>query len=149
MINTVTVKELPKTSFTQKDVEALKKRGLQVSDIRASPPAIKSKYGSTKCEVDGLKFDSKKEAAVYGVLKFAEAQGLISDLKLQVKFELNPGGTFSFKYIADFTYIENGKLVVEDVKPFDKKKNEFYLTPTYKKKKKLMKKVHGIEIKES
>ena len=45
------------------------------------------------------------------------------------------------KYIADFTYIENGEYVVEDTK--GKK------TSDYKRKRKWMKNILGIEIKES
>ena len=69
-----------------------------------------------------------------------EKAGAISDLKTQVPFELNPGGTHSLKYIADFVYTENGKTIVCDAKG--------YKTREYKKKKRLMKQVHNIEIKE-
>ena len=43
-------------------------------------------------------------------------------------------------YIADFVYIQNGNLVVEDTKGFR--------TEAYKIKRKLMLHVHGIRIKE-
>jgi hypothetical protein len=43
--------------------------------------------------------------------------------------------------VADFTYMEDGKLVVEDCKGFK--------TDVYKIKKKLMLWVHGIRIKET
>ena len=39
-----------------------------------------SKYGNKKTEVDGITFDSKKEAHRYEVLRFYEENGLISDL---------------------------------------------------------------------
>ena len=61
----------------------------------------------------------------------------------QVKFELIPkiGDERPCNYIADFTYMENGELVVEDVKGVR--------TDAYKIKKKLMLWVHGIRIKET
>lgn len=124
---------------------------------RASAP--KSKYKAHKTEVDGIEFDSMKEARRYTELKLLERAGEISDLQMQVKFVLIPaqrepdtvgarGGIHKGKlieyeaaYVADFVYLdEKGKLVVEDVKGFR--------TPEYKLKRKLMLYVHGIRIKE-
>lgn len=72
-----------------------------------------------------------------------QKQGLIGLLEMQVPFELNPGGTHSLKYIADFVYYDSltGERVVEDAKGFR--------TREYLKKRRLMKKVLGIEIKET
>lgn len=118
-----------------------------------------SKYGAHKTIVDGIEFDSKKEAKRFTELKLLERAGAISDLKRQVKFVLIPaqrepdtkgpkGGVIKGKllerecsYIADFTYLdEEGKLVVEDTKGFR--------TSDYKIKRKLMLFVHKIKIKE-
>lgn len=79
-----------------------------------------SKYGNKKVIVCGIPFDSKKEAYRYLELKTLQKSGQISDLKLQVPFTLAPAqhGEYAVKYIADFTYYENGKLVVEDVKGY-------------------------------
>lgn len=105
-------------------------------------PKKKAKYRNNKVVVDGIEFDSEKEAARYGVLKLRLKAGDIGMLQLQVPYELNPGGTHSLEYIADFVYIETetGKTIVEDVKG--------YRTKEYKKKRRLMKKVHKIIIKE-
>lgn len=70
----------------------------------------------------------------------AQKAGEISNLRLQVPYELNPGGTHSLKYYADFVYLQDGKEVVVDVKGFS--------TKLYKKKRSLMLQVHGIEIRE-
>ncbi len=102
---------------------------------------MKSKYRAIRTEVDGHKFPSLKEAKRYGQLKMLQLAGEIGNLRLQVPYELNPGGTFSYKYIADFVYIENGKEVVEDCKG--------YRTAVYRKKAKLMFKLFGIAIKET
>ena len=93
--------------------------------------------------MDGIRFDSKKEAARYGQLKIRLKLGEIGLLELQKEFELNPGGKFSYKYFADFVYIDarTGERIVEDCKGAR--------TVVYKKKKKLMKKLYGIEIKET
>src|SRR5687768_16168047 len=102
----------------------------------------KSKYGNNNKEVDGIRFDSEKEARRYGELKLLLKAGVIAFLKLQVPFELNEGGSHSLKYIADFTYTErdSGLQVVEDVKGMRSRE--------YLKKRRLMLKVHGIKIKE-
>lgn len=109
----------------------------------------KSKYHNTK--VAG--YDSKKEYERAKILKILEQQGLISDLKEQVPFVLCPAQyvdgylgkpvcvRMAMKYIADFEYKEGGKVIVEDCKG--------YRTKEYIKKKNIMKKVYGIEIRES
>lgn len=98
------------------------------------------KYRSRITEIDGIKFRSAKEAKFYGFLKLLRRKGEIRDLRLQVPYELNKGGTHSVKYYADFVYTDTitGEEVVMDVKGFR--------TPQYKKKAKLMLKVHGITI---
>lgn len=76
------------------------------------------KYKNKKTVVDGMTFDSKKEADRYCELKILQKIGEISDLKIQVPFQLIPKnhGERAVKYIADFTYIQNQKLIIEDVK---------------------------------
>ena len=103
------------------------------------PRIARSKYGSRKTKVDGIVFASQKEAKRYGELKLLQRAGQISDLKLQVRFKLVQTVT----YVADFEYHDRlkGSKVVEDVKG--------YRTPVYKRKKKLMKQQHGIEILET
>ena len=101
-----------------------------------------SKYGNRKLKApDGQVFDSVREFHRYGVLRLLERAGKISDLKRQVSFELIPkqDGERACTYVADFTYYEDGKLVVEDCKG--------YATEVFRLKKKLMLWVHGIRIK--
>ena len=122
-----------------------------------------NKYGSKKVEVNGIVFDSKKEAKRYQELLLLEKAGAIQNLQRQVKYVLIPAqreytneiytkgrkkGCFKkgkllereCSYIADFVYIENGKIVCEDTKGFR--------TKDYIIKRKLMLKVHGIRITE-
>ena len=105
-------------------------------------PLKKHKYGATKSEVNGIVFDSKKEANRYKELLLLLKAGAIGILQLQVPYELNEGGSHSLKYIADFVYVDamTGQTIVEDAKG--------YRTKEYLKKKRLMKKVHNIKIKE-
>lgn len=106
-----------------------------------------NKFGAKKITApDGQKFDSVKEYHRWGCLRLMERAGVISDLKRQVRFELIPriGEERACNYIADFTYLENGKLVVEDVKGY--KKGAAY--ELFVIKRKLMLWIHGIKIRE-
>lgn len=118
------------------------------------PPAMttkRSKYRNAKCEYDGIKFDSKRERSRWFELKRQEAAGCISDLRLQVPFELivrqrRSDGSIerAVAYVADFTYRNSaGELVVEDVKSAITRKNKDYVI-----KRKLMLREHGITIQE-
>lgn len=136
-----------RTAFTISDLEkrqaAGKIRGFVIPQKQEPPAKKKSKYGANKKEVDGIRFDSEKEAKRYQELKLLQKAGVIGLLELQVPYELNEGGTHSLRYIADFVYMvsETGEKVVEDAKGFR--------TKEYKKKRRLMKKIYGIKIKES
>lgn len=112
---------------------------------------FRSKYGSKKVVVDGITFDSRKEARRYSELLLLERAGAIRGLQRQVKFELIPSQRIAGKvveractYIADFTFQEKTgnewKTVVEDTKGFR--------TKDYIIKRKLMLQVHGILIRE-
>ena len=122
----------------------------------------RSKYGNRKVTIEGINFDSEREAKRYLILKEYQNKGDISDLKLQVVYELIPAikelKTVVLKtktiqkevtiqqaitYRCDFTYIKDEKLIVEDVKISPK-----MLPPEYKLKKKLLRYVHGIDIRE-
>jgi hypothetical protein len=101
------------------------------------------KYKNVKTFVDGISFDSRKEAVRYAHLKLLQKTHKISDLTLQPKFDIVINGIKVCSYIADFSYIENGVAVVEDVKSEVTRK-----LPVYRLKRKLMRAVHGIEIRE-
>ena len=80
------------------------------------------KYRNKKVQVDMYVFDSIAEAKRYKELKLLERAGEISNLELQPHFLLQEsfrknGKTYrKVEYIADFKYIENGRMIVEDVK---------------------------------
>lgn len=108
------------------------------------------KYHNTKTEIDGIRFDSKKEGRRYTELRIMQEAGEISGLRLQVPFELIPNqygkdgkvAERKVKYIADFVYQRDGDIVVEDVK------SKASRTDVYRLKKKLMRHVWGIEVQE-
>lgn len=105
-----------------------------------------SKYKNKKVVYKDMKFDSKKEYLRYLVLEDMQRKGEISELKTQVPFVLVPPFQLNGKkykgirYIADFVYKKDGKVIIEDTKG--------YRTDVYKIKKKLMAYIHKIEIKE-
>lgn len=99
-----------------------------------------NKYRNIPTTIDGVTFASKKEARRYQELKLMQKANAITDLTLQPVFPIEVNGQKICKYLADFQYRENGKLVVEDAKGV--------LTPAYRLKKKLVKALYGIEVKE-
>src|SRR5512137_1853211 len=106
-----------------------------------------NKFNAKKTEIDGIVFHSRKESVRYSQLKLYEKGGLISDLRLQVPYDLIPklvinGKTErAIKYVADFVYYDTVHKceVVEDVKGM--------ITDVFKLKYRLMKLQHGIDIK--
>lgn len=107
------------------------------------------KFKNQKVTIDGHKFDSKAEARRYEELKTLAQTQKIVDLRLQVRFDLIPAQRIDGKcieracqYLADFTYLEDGYLVVEDVK------SPATITLAYIIKRKLMLQIHGIRIRE-
>lgn len=106
-----------------------------------------SKYHAKKATVDGITFDSRKEAGRYLTLKAMEEDGLIGNLRRQVRYELIPAFDVDGKhyrpvfYVADFVYTADGKEVVEDVKGMK--------TDVYRLKSKLFARRYGTSIKET
>lgn len=128
---------------------------------------INRKYKNKKVVIDGITFDSKKEAKRYKELKMLERAGIIHDLQRQVKYVLVPAqyertdevytkGKDKGKpkkgrlierecaYYADFVYMQDGNTIVEDVKGYrDGQAYNLFVI-----KRKLMLYVHGVEVKE-
>lgn len=105
-----------------------------------------NKYGAKKVTVDGIEFDSRREAARYSELKIMQRAGQIRDLQRQEEFILIPkcGRERPAKYHADFSYIDTatGKKVVEDVKSRATKTKDYIL------RRKLMNWRYDIQIQE-
>jgi hypothetical protein len=100
-----------------------------------------SKYFNKKVEIDGIRFDSKKEAMVYVKLKTLLGAGELTSLNRQVSFSFVHNGIKICTYRADFETIDkNGVRHLIDAKGFR--------TREYLIKKKLMKAFYGIDIEE-
>lgn len=106
-----------------------------------------NKYHNKPTTVYGIRFDSRKESERFLILQCMLHNGEITNLRRQVTFELCPAQTLpsgqklrNIQYRADFVYEKNGKTIVEDVKGLK--------TREYIMKKKLMYRVHGIEVHE-
>lgn len=104
-----------------------------------------SKYRSVKTEVNGMMFDSKREAEVYTSLKALERAGTIRALERQVKFplhavEANTGQKGKVcTYIADFVFQDlDGRTNIYDAKG--------YKTAIYRLKKKWFELQYGLRI---
>lgn len=102
-----------------------------------------SKYRNVKTVVDGIKFDSKKEANRYSELMALKAAGVVRWFIRQTPFHL-PGNVV---YRADFLIVWNesdprslGNVTIEDVKGFK--------TPMYRLKKKQVEAIYGVQIRE-
>ena len=110
------------------------------ADAKASGEK-RNKYGNRKVELDGLKFDSQHEAKVYLELKLRVKAGELRCVLRQVPFDL-PGG---IRYFADFVTIGNDMAVegVYDAKSEITRKNRVYIN-----KKKQIKAIYGIDIRE-
>ena len=94
----------------------------------------KNKYNNT-VTADG--YHSKREKRRAIELELLVKAGKIADLQYQVPYILLPSFTFNgkkyreIKYIADFVYFQDGKIIIEDCKGYKK-------IETYKLKKKLL-----------
>ena len=98
-----------------------------------------SKYRAVKMTLDGVRFDSKREALEYARLKMLQGAKLITNLERQTVFPIEINGKRVCEYRADFTWTdETGARRAIDIKGFD--------TPVSRLKRKLVEAVHGIEI---
>ncbi len=123
-------------------------------DDRAGEGKARNKYGAQKTEVDGIRFDSKKEARRYEQLMLLMQSGRIRELKLQRDYTLQEAYTTTdgrrvraIRFRADFSYEEQDEHgdwveIVEDVKSKATK------TRVYAIKKKLMQDIHGVRVRE-
>lgn len=128
-----------------------KSRGLKAVEKSVNLSEKKHKYRAERAIFEGIVFDSKKEAKRFGELQLLEAHGAIENLESnaerikkklpKIRYELIKRNGNREHYEPDFEYLENGQKIVEDSKG--------YKTEVYKRKKRLMLKQHGIEIRES
>jgi len=108
-----------------------------------------SKYHNKRVTVDGISFQSVKEASRWQELRLMERAGEIVGLKRQLKIEVVPKTKLhrARYYLADFVYFdkEQGKTIYEDVKGY--RKGVAYQLFTLKRD--VLYWRHGIEVKET
>lgn len=105
----------------------------------------KNKFHAQKTNVNGVVYDSKKEAKRAVELQYLERIGQIQDLRQQVEFVLQDGFVNNegkkiraIVYVGDFCYTQDGVKIIEDTKGFRtkeysiKKKLLMYKYPEYK-----------------
>lgn len=100
------------------------------------------KFGNQKVKIDGMTFDSKKEAKYYGLYKIMQAQRLLTRFEVHKTFPLEVNGVLVCKYVADFVlYYPNGSVSVVDIKG-----DGTVGLAVFRIKKNLMMAVHGLKI---
>ena len=107
-----------------------------------------AKYRNVRVEVDGLRFDSKHEAAVYTELMARVRAGELRYIVRQPRFDLGGGRNASretrYQYVADFLIVDkDGRARVLDAKSEITRRNRTYIN-----KRKAMLAEWGIEVEE-
>lgn len=115
-------------------------------------PKRRHKYGAIPTVVDGIRFDSKAEARRYQELRLLEKAGEIQHLNPHPSYDLwVVGGEKNGcaievtvgRYTADFSYVRQDEVVIEDVKsPATRKKSDYRL------RKRMVEAIYGITITE-
>jgi len=128
----------------------IKTRGPEGVQVHTRPST--NKYQAHSVRVDGILFDSQREAARYGELKLLLHAGHIADLEIHPGFPLivseEGGPPFVFHTVgmfhADFKYKDGrtGAWVIEDVKSPPTK------TEAYKLRKRIVEARYKITIQE-
>jgi hypothetical protein len=128
------------------NVEDFKKK-FSLKDGKIVNKSKSSKFGNVKVEIDGYKFDSRKESEFYGSLKIKKQAGLIKDFKMQVPYNIVVNNIHIANYFLDFE-VENNDGTIEyiDIKGKDKKTNKFIKTGVFALKKRLVEAIYGIKI---
>jgi hypothetical protein len=96
------------------------------------------KYGASKVEIDGYRFDSKAEARRYQELVLLQKANRILNLECHPKFDIGLNGVKICTVILDFSYIAKDGWKYEDIKGID--------TPVSRLKRKLLHAFYGIEV---
>lgn len=126
-------------AFAQHQARA---KGQTREELDALVAGKKNKYGNTKVMLDGMRFDSKREADRYLELKLLRDAGEITGLRIQPHLPCDVNGMHVCTYIADFAYTKrnDSRETFEDAKG--------HRTALYILKKKLVKACHGIDVEE-
>jgi hypothetical protein len=127
-------------------------RAAWTRELSDDEPLRANKYHAQVCTVDGIRFDSRKEARRYERLKLLAAVGEIRDLELQPEFAITVLELWRAegqmvhcgRFRADFRYVEThtGEVVIEDTKSPPTRNT------AYRLRKRLVEAIHGVTIRE-
>ncbi len=119
-------------------------RGLRLSakeylaQVTSKQPRVR---GAKRKIIDGIGFDSTREARRYQDLALMQSAGQIFELRRQVPYPIFIKGIKICDWRADFVYRESGVIVVEDSKGWK--------TDVYRLKKKMIEAEYGFKIRET
>ena len=115
---------------------------LSVAEFKARALKKRPRIKNVKRKVvNGIEFDSTREARRYQDLMLMQQAGEIARLRRQVRYPILINGHFICDWLADFTYTQRGVECVEDSKGWK--------TDVYKLKKKMVEAYYGLRILET
>lgn len=82
------------------------------ANLHGAAPALK--YGNAITEVDGIRFDSRKEAKYYADLLWLQRTGVIKSIESQPELELQPSYEREGKKIRPIIYQADFKVTEAD-----------------------------------
>lgn len=82
------------------------------ANLPGAAPALK--YGNAITEVDGIRFDSRKEAKYYKDLLWQQRTGAVKSIELQPEFVLQPAYEVAGKKIRPIIYKADFKVTEAD-----------------------------------
>jgi hypothetical protein len=123
-------------------ITAAEYRKIHAKTEKHKAQATRVKFGNEKCKIDGITFDSKKEAKYYGLYKLLVATRELKKFDVHVRYPLEVNGVLVCVYVADFVlHYPNGKITVVDIKG-----DATVGLSVFRIKKQLMKACHGLNI---
>lgn len=129
------------------NIKDLKKEGFILKNGKWVKKGSYNKYRNTKKKVDGISFDSEKEANYYSQLILLEKAKEITKFERQVKMPIEVNDIHIAYYILDFkVYYPDGSIKYIDIKAQDKKTKKWITTDVFKLKKKLIEAIYKIKI---
>ena len=129
------------------NIKDLEKEGFVLKNGKWVKNSSYNKYRNTKKKVDGISFDSEKEANYYSQLKLLERANEIVKFERQVKMPIEINNIHIANYILDFkVYYPDGSVKYVDIKAQDKKTKKWITTDVFKLKKKLIEAIYKIKI---
>lgn len=129
------------SAYSRRAVVVLRLTAKEFNDRKARLAPKKSKYNAKKKMIDGIEFDSTREARQYQDLVLQQQAGQIQGLRRQVAFPIFINNILVCEWFADFVYRNGSGEIVRDCKGFK--------TPVYKLKKKMVEASYGIKILET